>query len=121
MNGVRQLRERAAMRQRVRRLADHVAGVRGDDRATPDTAALVVDGHESLCLVVNDGAVDVGQRNRDRRDRPSDAATSAWVAPTWQLGRRVGYRWDDQARHRVGRMREFMGGAHIAGRIDASI
>ncbi len=62
------------MRERVHRLANHLASVRRDDRAAQQPAVVVMHAYEPPGLVVDDGAIHVGEIDRDRLDTVSETA-----------------------------------------------
>src|SRR5688572_2275693 len=51
--------QRGAARDGVTRLADHLTGVRRDNRAAEYPATLVMDSDKSLCLIIEYGSIDI--------------------------------------------------------------
>ena len=41
------------------RLADHLAGMCRDNRAAEEPSTIVMDSDKSLCLIIQDGSIDV--------------------------------------------------------------
>ena len=117
------------MRQGVRGDTDHLAGARRDDGAAEQPAAVVVDAHEAVGLLVDDCAIDLRQRNRDRlpvvgadmRDfrigvrAPRDDERAGALAAEKQ---RV---LDDDPRQRVGGVRELERRADVPRREDPAV
>src|SRR5258708_3410123 len=126
------------MSYRERRLSDHLAGMRGDDRAAEQPSAFVVHAHEAVAFLVDDRAIDLGQWDGNRFDTATMDARVAFIhADVRDLG--IGVRaprdddrtgatttieqgvLNDHPRHDVGGVRELELRAHVAGRIDATI
>jgi hypothetical protein len=131
MDGRGEPRERSTVRHGIRDLADHLAGVRRDDRAAAKASALVVYPHEPVRPVVHDGAIDFGERHVDRPQPPAGARdVPARHADVRQFGIGVGHPRDDERarllpaeeerilnrdpRQRVGGVGELVPGAHVA-------
>src|SRR5262249_22791570 len=122
---------------RQRDLADHLAGMGGDDGAAEDLIGALhdVDFHEARFLAFDDGSIDVAHRNFERIDLDAPLLRVALVhADVGDFGvgvraPRYGQRaqllapekqgvLNDDARAGVGSVRELVPQAHVTDRVD---
>ena len=130
--------QRRAARDGIADLTDHLAGMRRHDRAAEQASTLVMHPDESVGLVIQDGAIDLRQRHRDRLDsRPALFCILGREADVRHLRVRVGAPrnrqragfpppeeqrvLNDDTRGRVGDVRELESGAHVACSVHAAV